>query len=282
MKTATFPRRGRFFPLPLACLLSFGLPVVGLMETAEAVAVDSELVLLVDITPRGLDRTEFDQVLESYATAFTSSQVLDSIQSGAYGQIAVSLMFYGNASTQVVGIPWMMIGNATEAETFATLARALNRPFSIGSPSVGAALTAATLSFGTETGGLDNGFESSAQIIEIAAASVPNGGTAGVEAARDGALASGVDLINAIALGNRSSAIQSYYASNVIGGEAGGVVATSTSAPINGGLTGLLANQIDNGITAGAAESISAVPEPSSLLALLSGLGLLLIRRRQA
>jgi hypothetical protein len=263
-------------------LLSFGLPVVGLMETAEAVAVDSELVLLVDITPRGLDRTEFDQVLESYATAFTSSQVLDSIQSGAYGQIAVSLMFYGNASTQVVGIPWMMIGNATEAETFATLARALNRPFSIGSPSVGAALTAATLSFGTETGGLDNGFESSAQIIEIAAASVPNGGTAGVEAARDGALASGVDLINAIALGNRSSAIQSYYASNVIGGEAGGVVATSTSAPINGGLTGLLANQIDNGITAGAAESISAVPEPSSLLALLSGLGLLLIRRRQA
>lgn len=260
--------------------MSLGIAAVGLQSKAEAENVDTELVLLVDITPRGLNGSEFDQVMESYASAFTSSQVLDSIQSGVYGQIAVSLMFYGNASTQVVGIPWMMIGNATEAETFATLARAVNRPFSIGSPSVGSALTAATLSFGSETGGPGNGFESNAQIIEIAAATVPLGGTAAVEAARDSALASGVDLINSIALGNRGPAIESYYASNVIGGEAGGVVATSSSSPINGGLAGVIANQMNGGVSAGANESLSAVPEPSSALALLSGLALLLIRRR--
>ena len=220
--------------------------------------------------------------MDGYASAFTSSQVLDSIQSGAYGKIAVSIMFYGNASTQVVGIPWMMIGNSVEAETFAALARAVSRPFSIGSPSVASALTAATLSFGSETGGAANGFESSAQIIEIAAASVPLGGTAAVEAARDGALASGVELINTIALGNRSAAIENYYAANVIGGEAGGVVATSNSSPINGGLAGMLTNQVSGGVAAGASESLSAVPEPSSSLALLSGLALLLIRRRQS
>ena len=219
--------------------------------------------------------------MAGYATAFTSSQVLNSIQSGAYGKIAVSLMFYGNASTPVVGIPWMTIGNSVEAATFAALAQAVNRPFSIGSPSVPSALSVAALSFGSETGGTANGFESNAQIIEIAAASVPLGGTAAVTAARDGALASGVELINTIALGNRAAAIDNYYAANVIGGQAGGVVATSNTSPINGGLAGILTSQISGGVAAGASESLSAVPEPSTALTLLSGLSLLLIRRRQ-
>lgn len=281
MKSATFPRRGPLFQLPFASLMLLGIAAVGLPTRADAENVDTELLLLVDITPRGLSASEFDQVMEGYASAFTSSQVIDSIQSGAYGQIAVSLMFYGNASTQIVGIPWMMIGNATEAATFATLARALNAPNVGGTPAVGPALTVATLHFGSETGGAANGFESAAQIIEVAGASVPTGSTAAVTAARDAALASGVDLINSIALGNRSAAIEAYYASNVIGGEAGGVVATSSSSAINGGLAGIIAGQVNNGVAAGASESLSAVPEPSSLLGLLSGLALLLIRRRQ-
>lgn len=281
MKKATFPRRGPLFPTPFTCLMSLGIAWVGLQTKAVAESVDTELVLLVDITPRGLNGSEFDQVMESYATAFTSSQVLNSIQSGSYGKIAVSLMFYGNASTQVVGIPWMMIGNSVEAATFAALARAVNRPFSIGSPSVASALTAATLSFGSETGGTANGFESTAQIVEIAAASEPLGGTAPVTAARNGALASGVEMINTIALGNRAAAIENYYAANVIGGTAGGVLASSNSSAINGGLAGMLTNQVTGGVAAGASESLAAVPEPSTSLALLSSVALLLVRRRQ-
>ena len=45
-------------------------------------------------------------------------------------------------------------------------------------------------------------------------------------AARDGALASGVELINSIALGNRSAAVASYYAANVIG-----VASSAVAAP---------------------------------------------------
>jgi hypothetical protein len=281
MKKATFSRRGLLIRVPFACMMSLGIAVIGLQTKAEAELVDSELVLLVDITPRGFNGSEFDQVMDSYATAFTSSQVLNSIQSGLYGKIAVSLMFFGNASTQVVGIPWMTIGNSTEAATFAALARAVNQPFSIGSPSIASALTVATLSFGSETGGTANGFESNAQIIEIAAASVPPGGTAGVTAARNGALASGVEMINTIALGNRAAAVESYYAANVIGGEAGGVLASSNASSINGGLAGMLTNQLSGGVAAGAAESLSAVPEPSTSLALLSSVALLLVRRRQ-
>ena len=153
--------------------------------------------------------------------------------------------------------------------------------FSIGSPSIASALTVATLSFGSETGGTANGLESNAQIIEIAATSVPPGGTAGVTAARNGALASGVEMINTIALGNRAATVENYYAANMIGGEAGGVLASSSTSSINGGLAGMLTNQLSGGVAAGAAESLSAVPEPSTSLALLSSVALLLVRRRQ-
>lgn len=281
MKTATFPRRGPRFPLRSLCIPAFCVAVAGLQAQAEAESVDSEILLLVDVTPRGLNRSEFDQVMESYASAMTSSQVLNSIQSGAYGRIAVSLMFYGNSFTQQVGIPWMSIGTAAEAEQFATLAREAVRPFSIGSPAIGDALQAATISFGSETGGASNGFESTVQIIEVAAATRPIfGNPADVAGARDAALASGVDLINAITLGNGTDMLEAYYASNVVGGEAGGVVATSNAFPVGGGLPGAMATQMSNGVGAGAAVSLSSVPEPSSALALLSSLSLLLIRRR--
>jgi hypothetical protein len=265
--------------------MSLGIALVGLQATAEAVSVDSELVILVEVTNRAFNPSEFAQVMEGYATAITSSQVLDSIQTGTYGRIAVSLMFYGNASTQSVGIPWMMIGSAAEAEQFATLARGVSRPAGTGgTPSVPGALAAASLAFGSETGGTGNGFESATQIIEIGAGSVPTGGpgaSAAIAAARDSTLASGVDLINAIGLGNRDGAIATYYAANVIGGAAGGVVATSNASPINGGLAGALSGQLAGGVGAGAAASLTSIPEPSVAFALMSGLALLLIRRRQ-
>lgn len=281
MKNATFSRRGLLLHAPFTCIMSLGIALIGLQTKAAAELVDSELVLLIDITSRGFNSTEFNQVMNGYATAFTSSQVLNSIQSGLYGKIAVSLMFYGNTSTQVVGIPWMTIGNSVEAQTFATLARAVNQPFASGSPSIVSALTATTLHFGSETGGSANGFESNAQIIEIAASSVPLGGTAAVTAARNSALASGVEMINSIALGNRAASVESYYAANVIGGEAGGVLAFSNASPFNGGLAGMLTTQVSGGVAAGASESLATVPEPSTALAFLSGLTLLLIRRRQ-
>ncbi len=282
MKTATLPRRGLRSQLRFLCMSTFCVAVAGFQAQAGAETVDSELLLLVDVTQRGLNHSEFDQVMEGFASAMTSSEVLNSIQSGAYGRIAISLMFYGNSSIQQVGIPWMSIGTAAEAEQFATLARDAARPFSVGSPAIDDAIQAAAMSFGTETGGSSNGFESTVQIIEVATATTPTSGSpTEVSDARDSALASGVDLINAITLGNRADTLEAYYASNVIGGEAGGVVATSNASPINGALPGMMVTQMSNGVGAGATGSLSAVPEPSPVLALLSSLSLLLIRRRR-
>ena len=124
---------------PVLAMLSLGIASFGMFGQASAEAVDSELVLLVDVTQSGLNKNDFGSLMQSYASTFTSTEVLNSIQSGTYGRIAVSLMFYGNSSVQQVGIPWMSIGNATDASKFAALATSVSRPFSNGSSDMGSA-----------------------------------------------------------------------------------------------------------------------------------------------
>jgi hypothetical protein len=283
MKTATLPSRASRLKLSLLAPLTAVAVAGGWLQEASAEAVDSELLLLVDSTQRGLNNRDFNSLLDSYADAFTSSDVIGAIQSGTYGKIAVSLMFFGNASTQAVGIPWMSIGNAAEAQTFALLLRAVNRPPSPGTIQVDDALLAALPYFGTETGAASNGFESEAQMIEVVAASTPAGNsTAGIPAARNQVLASGVDVINAMTVGNRAGAIESFYAGNVIGGEVGGVAATSDSSALNGSFSAFLAGRVAGQIDAGAAQSLATVPEPSTWIALASGLGFFILRRRRS
>ena len=260
-------------------MLSLGIATLGLSGQASAEAVDSELLLLVDVSQSGLNKNDFGSLMASYASTFSSSQVLNSIQSGNYGRIAVSLMFYGNSSVQQVGIPWMSIGNATDASKFAALATSVSRPFSNGSADMGDALVAAALSFGSETGGKSNGFESAAQVIDIAAASTPKGG---VKQDRDDVLASGVDVINAIALGNKANSIASFFNSQVIGSTLPGVAATTTTSPVNGALTAALTNEISGTVNMGAFAGATAVPEPNTAYALMTGLGFMLILRRRS
>lgn len=277
MKIATPPSRGLLSYLPSVIAMSLGIASFGLHGQAYALAVDSELVLLVDVSQSGLNKNEFSTLMGGYAASFSSSQVLKSIQSGASGRIAVSLMLYGGPSFQQVGIPWMSIGNATDAAQFAALANSVTKPNSAGSPAVGSAITAATQTFGTETGAATNGFESSLQIIDVAAAVAPNAGNRTADtAARNTAMASGVDLINTIALGNKAAAIAVYYTTNVIGSTVTGVTATASTSPINATLTTTL--------TSGLAQNagLTVVPEPSAAFGVLFGISLLIIRRHRA
>jgi hypothetical protein len=256
--------------------------LMGSLAIGRAENVDSELVLLVDITRPGLSQTQFSQLMDGYATAFTSTQVLDSIQSGEFGRIAVSMMFYGNTSTQIVGIPWMEIGNMTQAQQFASLARSMVMPFSVSTADLGAGLTAATISFGTETGHADNGFQSVIQTIEVASAKAQPNGTAGAtSASSSSALASGVDLINGLALGNQANSIDSFYTNNVIGSTIPGVSPTSTTSAINGALASTVSSLLNDTVQTGATSSVTAVPEPASLLGLIPATLLFLRRRRR-
>lgn len=273
--------RARFRP-PLAGFLVAVVAASGLALQARAESVDSEIVLLVDIVRPELSNTEFTRLMDGYARAFTSSQVLNSIQSGVFGSIAVSMMFYGDSSMQMVSVPWMKISNAAEAQTFASLVRNIGRPNSFAYSNPGSALTAATRSFGTETGNTGNGFESAAQIIEVASAGIPTSNMASsTAAASSNALASGVDLINAMALGNFSSSINNFYSANVIGSTIDGVPAGVTSSNFNGALASTMNNLLTQSVQNGVTVSVTSVPEPSSLAGLLPATLLLLKRRRR-
>ncbi len=281
MKLAKPLSRGLLSYLPSVFAMSLSIAGFGLHGQASAEAVDSELVLLVDVRQSGLTQRQFSNLMDAYAASFTSSEVLTSIQSGTIGRIAVSLMFYGNPSVQQVGIPWMSIGNATDAAAFATLATNLTKPVSTGSSAPAPALAAATQSFGTETGGTSNGFESTLQIIDVAASSVPNAtNSAGVAAAGDAAIASGVDLINTVALGGpvRSAAIANFYTANVVGSSLAGVEPSVTTSRFNATLETILTASVTENVGV----ALSVVPEPDAALGVLSGIGLLLARRRRA
>ncbi len=284
MKTSRNTTRttlGRRSHLPLVGAMSLGIAASGWLTPAHAENVDSEIVLLVDIVRPELSKTEFDRLLSGYASAFTSTQVLNSIQSGVYGRIAVSMMLFGDASTQVVGLPWMTIGSAADAQSFASMVLNVTRPNTFAFSNTGAALTAAAASFGSETGHAGNGFESQVQIVEVASAGLPSSNLAASTAASSAnALASGVDLINSLALGNFASSINSFYAANVIGTTLPGVAATSSSSSFNGALPTTMGGIFQETVQTGATISTSTVPEPATLLGLLPATFLLLIRRR--
>lgn len=283
MKTHPYRSLARPASLPgWLWVLATGFLVAVPLHHARAVDVDSEIVLLVDVTKPGLSDTQFSLLMDGYANAFTSSSVIDSIQSGYYGRVAVSMMFYGNASTQITGIPWMEIGSLSQAQQFASIARGLTMPTVNGVANVGAALTAATLSFGTETGGTANGFESVVQMVEVATSRRPQNNTAAsTSAASAAALTSGVDLINSLALGSQANQIDAFYTANVIGSTLPGVAPSSTTSPINGALAGTINTMFSETTQIGADTSINAVPEPTGLLGLIPA-SLLLLKRRRA
>ncbi len=272
----------RLFSGSSARAVAIGVSALVFPAQIQAEAVDTELVLLVDIVRPELSNRNFTRLMDGYAATFTSSQMMDSIQSGATGRIAASLMFYGGSNEQFVGVPWMSIGTPSEAATFASLIQAATRPRTFSYSDPGAALSAAAVSFGTETGNTGNGFESVTQIVEVASSGIPsNSMAASTATSRTNALASGVDLINTVALGRFSDEIETFYAANVIGSTLPGVSSTVTSSPLNNSVGAAVSALLITTTDRGAAASIVTVPEPS-IFSAFSAAALLLLRRRRS
>ena len=87
---------------------------------AAAVDVDLELVLAVDVS-RSMDYDEQKLQRDGYVAAFRHPEVIQAIQSGAAGRIAVTYMEWSGPSYQQVLVPWTIVGNRGEAEAFAAL-----------------------------------------------------------------------------------------------------------------------------------------------------------------
>jgi hypothetical protein len=258
---------------------------------ASAIDVDTELLLLVDVSG-SVSTTEYQLMMNGYANAFRQTSVLDSIQSGARGSVAVALAFWSDANQQRVGMNWTLISDKASANTFADSLGKLSRPYS-STTALASGINFGTRLFGTETGGTDNGFSSLVQVIDVGGDGEDNASpwakadlSGAVRAARDGALAAGVDMINGLPIGRGAGDLVGYYAANVAGGSAGGVDAfvqpTATFADIEKSLTTKLNREV-GAAAAQSIENISAVPEPGYLPLIGGSLGmLLLVRRRNA
>jgi hypothetical protein len=257
---------------------------VGLFQSAKATAVDAELLYLVDVTKSVTDEY-FATMIESYALAFESSEVIDALLSGGIGSVAASVVFYGSRNEQTVGVGWMEISSEAEAIDFAAAIRGVEvprPPNRSNNSAVADALDVATLHFGDEDelGGTGNGFESETQSVtvladEIDAGSKPTKGSreATVQAARDASLESGLDVINAITIGSAGS-VDDYFAENVIGGGSAsspGMVSNVTDFDqLEASLPSILVGQI-----------AATVPEPSWWMTMgLAGMMVLRHRRR--
>lgn len=88
----------------------------------ERVAVDLELVLAADGSG-SIDATEMALQRDGYADAIMSDEILDAIAQGFDGQIAVTYVEWGGASSQHVIVPWTIIDGLESAEAFAVALR---------------------------------------------------------------------------------------------------------------------------------------------------------------
>lgn len=175
---------------------------LGAAGPVAAVPVDLELLFLNDVSG-SIDGADFALQVQGFADAFRSATLIDRIQDGAIGSIAVSLGFFATNVAQ--SIPFTQISDGVDGEAFASAVEALVRP-SLGSQDGQVtALDTAPAFFD------DNGFEGTRSVIDVVTEGTHSfDGCSGqlvcaaVQTSRDEALAAGVTSINALVLDDRS------------------------------------------------------------------------------
>src|SRR3954466_2490936 len=84
-------------------------------KTADAVEVDVELVMAVDIS-YSMDMDELALQREGYAQAIASQEFLNALKLGTHAKIAVTLVEWAGVADQRVVLPWRLIDGAAAAQ----------------------------------------------------------------------------------------------------------------------------------------------------------------------
>lgn len=201
--------------LPLS-LLSVLLLIATFPALAQQQPLDLELVLAADGSG-SIDDEELALQRQGYADAITDPQILDIIQSGYYGSIAVAYVEWGGPFSQHTIVDWAVISDEASARSFASALLAAPRQ-ARGYNSISAAIDYSVTLIET------NRFAGLRRIIDVSGDG-PNIGGRSVRAARDDAVNRGI-TINALVVKSRGGGypgpsgepLEDHYANDVIGG----------------------------------------------------------------
>lgn len=194
-----------------------GIPLIFLADPGQAQQnVDVELVLAVDVS-LSMSPGEMEIQRRGYATALTDDAVVEAIEAGLHGRIAIAYFEWAGDFSQRVVVPWTVIASAEDAARVADMLE-INPPRSARRTSISGAMNFATDLFA------ESSYRGERRIIDISGDG-PNNQGPPVEEAQDRLIEAGV-TINGLPLMTNSGAttaydvenLDQYYTDCVIGG----------------------------------------------------------------
>jgi hypothetical protein len=209
---------GKHVMRPIVWMVATSLALAPAAHAAES--VDLTLVLVTDVS-RSIDDSEFKLEKDGYAAAFTSKQVIDAIQNGTVGAIAVAYVEFASSFEVRTVLDWGVIRDQASAQAFADKLAAAPRSF-WGRTAISAGVDRAVQLQA------ESGFEAPRHVIDVCGDGTNNAGR-DVTEARDDALKAGI-TINGLAIINDHpvswtyahvqppGGLPNYYRENVTGG----------------------------------------------------------------
>ncbi|WP_051333882.1 DUF1194 domain-containing protein [Mesorhizobium sp. WSM3224] len=234
--------RGWLFALAVSLTTSLSA------TAAQVSSVDLELVLCVDVSS---SMSEAEQRLqrEGYVNALHDPAVLQSIESGRSGRIAIAYVEWAGPNHQSVLIPWTVLDGPQDAAAFGEVLRAQPIVRGRGTSISGAILAAGKL--------LAEGPGSDRRVIDVSGDG-PNNAGLPLQPVRDALIAAGV-TINGLAISLQAADmldsfgprfVELYYKSCVIGGSDAFIVRVDSTAEFATAIRKKLVNEIA-GLSAG-------------------------------
>lgn len=170
--------------------------------------VDLALVLAVDCS-FSVDRGEFNQQMQGLARALASPEVIEAIEQGALGRIAIMVVEWSGAKDQKIVVPWTLINNAVSARRVASAISTAPRA-TTGVTSISAAIDFSIHQL------RQSPYNANRQVIDISADGINNSGDLTMFS-RDRAINAGI-TINALTIRTDVSILDAYFKSSVTGG----------------------------------------------------------------